>query len=64
MRERQLPRRDLAQITVDTTVQEKTITHPTDSKPLYTAIRKLGDEARSSRESAIARATIAFGVAC
>lgn len=41
VREKQLPPRDLAQVTVDTTVQEKNITYPTDSKLLYTAIRKL-----------------------
>jgi len=45
VRTKQLPRRDLTQITVDTTVQEKNITHPTDSKLLYTAIRKLGQAA-------------------
>ena len=47
VREKQLPKRDLAQITVDTTVQEKNITHPTDSKLLYTAIRKLGGAAKA-----------------
>jgi len=47
VREKQLPKRDLAQITVDTTVQEKNITHPTDSKLLYTAIRKLGAAAQA-----------------
>ena len=41
VREKQLPKRDLARVTIDTTVQEKNITHPTDSKLLYTAIRKL-----------------------
>lgn len=41
VRERQLPPRDLAQVTVDTTVQEKNITYPTDAKLLHTAIRKL-----------------------
>jgi IS5 family transposase len=47
VREKHLPKRDLAQITVDTTVQEKNITHPTDSKLLYKAIVKLGDAAKS-----------------
>ena len=47
VREKQLPKRDLAQVTVDTTVQEKNITHPTDSKLLYTAIRKLGEAGRA-----------------
>jgi len=46
VRTKQLPKRDLKQVTVDTTVQEKNITHPTDSKLLYTTIRKLGDAAR------------------
>lgn len=47
VRDKQLARRDLQQVTVDTTVQEKNITHPTDSKLLYTAIRKLGETARA-----------------
>jgi len=41
LREKQVRKKDLAQVTIDTTVQEKNITHPTDSKLLYTAIRKL-----------------------
>ncbi|NLX15025.1 MAG: IS5/IS1182 family transposase, partial [Phycisphaerales bacterium] len=36
-----LSARDLAQVNVDTTVQEKNITYPTDSKLLYKAIVKL-----------------------
>ncbi len=47
VREKQLPKRDLTQITVDTTVQEKNITYPTDSKLLYKAIVKLGDAAKA-----------------
>lgn len=47
VREKQLPKRDLAQVTVDTTVQEKNITYPTDSKLLYAAIRKLGQAAQA-----------------
>jgi IS5 family transposase len=47
VREKQLPKRDLARVNVDTTVQEKNITHPTDSKLLYTAIRKLGEAAKA-----------------
>ena len=47
VREKQLPKNDLAHITVDTTVQQKNITSPTDSKLLYKAICKLGDAAKS-----------------
>ena len=47
VREKHLPKNDLARVTVDTTVQEKNITFPTDSKLLYKAIRKLGDAAKS-----------------
>lgn len=45
VREKQLSPKDLAQVTIDTTVQEKNITHPTDSKLLHTAIRKLVEAA-------------------
>lgn len=41
VREKHLSGRDLAQVNVDTTVQEKNITYPTDSKLLYKAIVKL-----------------------
>jgi IS5 family transposase len=41
VREKHLSARDLAQVNVDTTVQEKNITYPTDSKLLYKAIVKL-----------------------
>ncbi len=47
VREKHLPKSDLGRVTVDTTVQEKNITHPTDSKLLYKAIRKLSDAAKS-----------------
>ena len=47
IREKHLPRRDLRRITVDTTVQEKNITYPTDSKLLYKAIVQLGDAAKA-----------------
>lgn len=47
VREKQLLKRDLEHVTVDTTVQEKNITYPTDSKLLYTAICKLGQAAKS-----------------
>jgi len=46
VREKQLPKRDLQQVTIDTTVQEKNITYPTDSKLLYTALCKLVQAAR------------------
>lgn len=46
-RERFVGPRDLARVNVDTTVQEKNITHPTDSKLLYRAIEKLGLAAKS-----------------
>jgi IS5 family transposase len=38
---------DLERVNVDTTVQEKNITHPTDSKLLYKAIQKLVGAAQS-----------------
>ncbi len=41
VREKHLPKQDLARVTVDTTVQEKNITYPTDSKLLYKSIIKL-----------------------
>jgi IS5 family transposase len=47
VREKHLPKSDLERITVDTTVQEKNITHPTDSKLLYKAIVALGDAAKA-----------------
>jgi IS5 family transposase len=47
IREQHLPPQDLRQVTVDTTVQEKNITYPTDSKLLYTAICKLGQAAKA-----------------
>ncbi len=46
VRAKQLPKRDLERVTVDTTVQEKNITFPTDSKLLYTVIRQLGQAAK------------------
>jgi len=46
VREQQLPQKDLQQVTIDTTVQEKNITYPTDSKLLYTALCKLVQAAR------------------
>jgi IS5 family transposase len=38
---------DLARITVDTTVQPKNVTHPTDAKLMLTAIEKLGTQAKA-----------------
>lgn len=48
VREKHVPKKDLQQVTVDTTVQEKNITYPTDSKLLYTAIRKLSEAAKTN----------------
>jgi IS5 family transposase len=42
-----LKKDDLARITVDTTVQPKNVTHPTDAKLMLTAIRKLGEQAKA-----------------
>ena len=38
---------DLARITIDTTVQPKNVTHPTDAKLMLTAIEKLGIQAKA-----------------
>ena len=46
-REGHVSQRDLERVNVDTTVQEKNITYPTDSKLLYRAIEKLVGAARS-----------------
>jgi IS5 family transposase len=47
MREKHISKKELEQVTVDTTVQEKNITHPTDSKLYHKAILKLGKAAKS-----------------
>jgi IS5 family transposase len=47
LREKHLSKRDLEQIIVDTTVQEKNVTYPTDSKLLYKAVVKLAEAAKS-----------------
>jgi len=47
VQQKHLPEREINQVNVDTTVQEKNITHPTDSKLLYKAIVKLGRAARA-----------------
>ena len=46
LREKQVSPKELEQVNVDTTVQEKNITHPTDSKLYCTAIRKLAQAAK------------------
>ena len=46
-REGHVSKRDLERVNVDTTVQEKNITYPTDSKLLYKSIQKLVGAARS-----------------
>ena len=46
VREKQVTKQELAQVNVDTTVQEKNITHPTDSKLYHKAIVKLGQAAK------------------
>jgi len=48
-REGHVSQRDLARVNVDTTVQEKNITYPTDSKLLYRALQKLVVAAQSRR---------------
>ncbi len=46
LREKQVTKRELAQVNIDTTVQEKNITYPTDSKLYHAAIVKLGRAAQ------------------
>ena len=48
VRQKHLPEREMKQVNVDTTVQEKNITPPTDSKLLVKAIVKLGQAAKAS----------------
>ena len=43
-----LSKRDMEAVAVDTTVQEKAVRFPTDAALLYTALTKLGIEARLS----------------
>ena len=47
VRAKQVTKRELAQVIIDTTVQEKNITHPTDSKLYHTAIVKLAKAANN-----------------
>ena len=44
--EKEISPRELKQVTIDTTVQEKNITHPTDSKRYHRAITKLAKAAK------------------
>jgi IS5 family transposase len=46
VREKHLPKQDLHRVNVDTTVQEKNITYPTDSKLLHRCIVKLTGAAK------------------
>ncbi len=46
LRENQVTKQELSQVNVDTSVQEKNITFPTDSKLLHKAIVKLGQAAK------------------
>jgi len=46
LREKEITPQELQQVNVDTTVQEKNITHPTDSKLLHKALEKLAAAAR------------------
>lgn len=46
LREKHTTKQELTKINVDTTVQEKNITHPTDSKLYHKAIIKLGQAAK------------------
>ena len=46
VQDRLVTKKELAQVNVDTTVQEKNITHPTDSKLYLRAIVKLADGAQ------------------
>jgi IS5 family transposase len=46
LREKHVSEQELSRVNIDTTVQEKNITHPTDSKLFYRAIVKLGQAAK------------------
>jgi len=47
LREKHTTKKELAKINVDTTVQEKNIAHPTDSKLYHKAIIRLGEAAKN-----------------
>jgi IS5 family transposase len=49
VKDKQVTPQELAQVNVDTTVQEKNITHPTDSKLYHTALIKLAEAAKNRR---------------
>lgn len=49
VREKAIAPKELQQVNVDTTVQEKNITHPTDSKLLQKAIAKLARAAKQNK---------------
>ena len=55
VREKQVTKQELAQVNVDTTVQEKNMTHPTDSKLYHTAIIKLARAAKQRMGSFVRR---------
>ncbi len=46
LRENHASQQELSRVNVDTTVQEKNITYPTDAKLFYRAILKLGQAAK------------------
>ncbi len=46
VKDKQVTPQELAQVNVDTTVQEKNITHPTNSKLYHTALVKLSNAAK------------------
>lgn len=46
LQDRLVTKKELAQVNIDTTVQEKNITHPTDSKLYLRAINRLADAAQ------------------
>ncbi len=47
LREKQITKHELSKVNIDTTVQEKNITHPTDSKLYHTAIVKLAQAVKN-----------------
>ena len=56
-----LTTRDLARVTVDTTVQPKNITHPTDAKLMLKAIEQLGRSGEAPRRGPCAKCSRAGG---